>query len=314
MSAEAPKRLSGLFVPNLTPVRGDGEIDEDTLRRYVDWLIERGVHGLYPNGSTGEFTRFTAGERRRIIEIVADQVDGRVAILAGAAEANVRETIDACNYYADLGVDAVAIVAPFYFRVGPDSVYEYFKQIADESRVDVTLYNIPMFASPIDVETVKRLALDCPRIVGIKDSTGDLPGMMRLISTVRPIRPDFSFLTGWDASLAAMLLVGADGGTNATTGVLPELTGAIYAAVRCGDIDEALRWQYRLLPIFDAMVSAAEFPEGFRRAAAIRGWDFGFSRQPIGRAARYRADELQQLLLPMIDEVLLDLKARQEED
>ena len=91
-------RLTGIFTPNLVPLDQRGEINESELRRYVDWLIDRGVHGLYPNGSTGEFTRFTVEERRRIVEIIADQVDGRVPLLAGAAEANVRETVAACEY------------------------------------------------------------------------------------------------------------------------------------------------------------------------------------------------------------------------
>ncbi len=164
--------LSGIFTPNISPVDARGNVDEPTLRGYIDWLIEKGVHGLYPNGSTGEFVRFTPEERRRIIEIVVDQTAGRVPILAGAAEANVRETIDACDTYGALGCRAVAIVAPYYYRLAPEGVYAYFKEIADRVQVDVTLYNIPLFASPIDVPTVKRLALECPRIVGIKDSSG----------------------------------------------------------------------------------------------------------------------------------------------
>lgn len=94
---------------------------------------------------------------------------------------------------ARLGVRAVAIVAPFYYKLNPESVYAYFSEIARNSPIDLTLYNIPMFASPIDVPTIRRLAAECPRVVGIKDSTGDLAFMMRLIATVRPLRNDFRF-------------------------------------------------------------------------------------------------------------------------
>ena len=80
-------KLSGIYTPNIVCLDIHGNINEGETRRYVDWLIDKGVHGLYPNGSTGEFTRFTAEERVRIIEIIADQVNGRVPILAGAAEA-----------------------------------------------------------------------------------------------------------------------------------------------------------------------------------------------------------------------------------
>lgn len=303
--------LSGIFTPNITPLDVHGRLDEDKLRAYVDWLIDHGVHGLYPNGSTGEFVRFTPQERRRVIEVVADQTRGRVPILAGAAEANVDETVRACDTYGELGCRAVAIVAPFYYRLAPDGVYAYFKEIADRVSVDVTLYNIPLFASPIDVATVKRLAEECPRVVGIKDSSGDIPHMMRMISEVRPIRSDFFFMTGWDVSLVPMLMVGADGGTNATSGVVPELTRAIYDACKAKQWEQAMTLQYQLLPLFDSMISTSEFPEGFRRGAKVRGWNLGESRTPLTAQQATAADKAQariQELLSKFDFVRNDPK------
>jgi 4-hydroxy-tetrahydrodipicolinate synthase len=288
--------LQGIFTPNIVPLDRRGEIDEPELRRYVDWLIERGVHGLYPNGSTGEFTRFTAEERRRIIDIIADQNRGRLPILAGAAEANTRETIRACEHYQALGVRAVAIVSPFYYKLSPAGVYAYFKEIADNSPIDVTLYNIPMFASPIDVPTVQRLAGECPRIAAIKDSSGDLPHMMRMIAAVRPVRPDFAFLTGWDAALMPMLLVGCDGGTNATSGVVPEITRKLYDLTIARRLDEARELQYRLLKLFDAMIYSAEFPEGFRAALRLRGINTGAGRQPQSDVQQRHLEELSDQL------------------
>lgn len=290
------KRLTGIFTPNVVPLDRTGEINEPELRKYVDWLIERGVHGLYPNGSTGEFTRFTAEERRRIVEIMADQAAGRVPILAGAAEANSRETIKACEHYHRLGVRAVAIVSPFYYKLTAAGVYAYFREIADNSPIDVTLYNIPMFASPIDVPTVKRLAEECPRVVGIKDSSGDLPNMMRMIAAVRPIRPEFSFLTGWDAALMPMLLVGCDGGTNATSGIVPEITRKLYDLTATGRLDEARDLQYRLLTLFDSMIYSAEFPEGFRAALRLRGIDAGVGRQPKSESQELELSALSREL------------------
>ena len=300
------KPLEGIFTPNISPTDAKGRIDEDTLRGYIDWLIERGVDGLYPNGSTGEFVRFTPEERRKIIDIVVDQTAGRVPILAGAAEANVEETIAACNAYGQLGVRAVAIVAPYYYRLAPEGVYAYFKEIADRVEVDVTLYNLPLFASPIDVQTVKRLAMECPRVVGIKDSSGDLPHMMRMIAEVRPQRSDFFFMTGWDAALVPMLMIGCNGGTNATSGVVPELTKAIYESARAGQWDRAMQLQYRLLPLFDAMISVAEFPEGFRRGALIRGWDLGISRQPLSDQQWSAADKAQKRLEELLSSFHLE--------
>jgi 4-hydroxy-tetrahydrodipicolinate synthase len=218
-----------------------------------------------------------------------------VPVLAGAAEANVRETLAACEAYAGFGARAVAIVSPFYYRLSPESVYAYFREIALASPIDVTLYNIPMFASPIEVPTIKRLA-ELPRIVGIKDSSGDLAFMMRLIAAVRPLRPDFSFLTGWEAVLVPMLLVGCDGGTNATSGVVPEVTRKLYDLTCAGQLDEAMRWQYRLLELFDAMLYSADFPEGFRAAVELRGFRMGRSRQPMTPEQRIDRAALQKVL------------------
>ncbi|HEV2969877.1 MAG TPA: dihydrodipicolinate synthase family protein, partial [Pirellulales bacterium] len=275
----APK-IEGIFVPHMVPLDNAGQIDETELRRYIDWLIAKGVHGLYPNGSTGEFTRFTAEERRRVVQIVCEQAAGRVLVLAGAAEANTRETIRACETYAGFGARAVAIVSPFYYRLGPESVYAYFREIALNSPIDVTLYNIPIFASPIDVPTIRRLA-ELPRIAGIKDSSGDLTFMMRMIAAVRPARPGFAFLTGWEALLVPSLLIGVDGGTHATAGVVPEVMCSLYDLTRSGRTEEAMKLQYRLLELFDAMLYSADFPEGFRAAVELRGIHLGPSRQPL---------------------------------
>ena len=308
MKSAADHRLRGLFVPHMTPLDQAGELDLDTLRRYVQWLADAGVHGLYPNGSMGEFTRFTSAERHEITRTVAEAAAGRLEILAGAAEATHREIVETCRRYDALGLRTVAVVTPYYFRIGADAVYEFYSRIAEAIPNDLTLYNIPAFASPIDVATVVRLAENHGNIVGIKDSSGDLPHMMRMIREVRPVRPDFRFFTGWDASLTPMLLAGCDGGVNATSGVLPELTLAIYQAANRGDWETAMRWQYRLLPIFDAMLGAGEFPEGFRQAAAVRGWDFGRSRLAVGSEAGQKAAEARAKLEPLIEAALGDLK------
>jgi 4-hydroxy-tetrahydrodipicolinate synthase len=272
-------KLQGIFTPTLVPLDERGQINETELRRFISWLIDHGAHGLYPNGSTGEFTRFSEAERRRIVQIVCSEARGRVPILAGAAEANVAETLAACEAYAGMGAQAVAIVSPFYYKLSPESVYAYFAEIARNSPIDLTLYNIPMFASPIDVPTIRRLA-EFPRVIGIKDSSGDLANMMRMISTVRPVRPDFCFLTGWEAVLAPMLMIGCDGGTHASGNAVPEVTRRIYDLCRAGNYEEAMKWQYRILELFDVMLYPFEFPDGFRAAAELRGFRMGRSRQP----------------------------------
>lgn len=288
-------KITGILTPHMVPLEADGRINESELRRYVDWLISQGVHGLYPNGSTGEFVRFTAEERRELVKVVCEQAAGRVPVLAGAAEANARETIRACEAYCGFGARAVAIVSPFYYRLSAESVYAYFREIALNSPIDVTLYNIPMFASPIDVPTIRRLA-ELERVVGIKDSSGDVAFMMRMIASIRPYRPEFSFLTGWEAVLVPMLMVGADGGTHATSGVVPELTRQMFDLAQARQFEPAMTLQYRLLELFDAMLYSADFPEGFRAAVELRGFVMGRSRQPLSPAQQIDRQKLQKLL------------------
>ena len=290
------EKLQGIFTPTLVPIDARGQINEAELRRFIRWLIASGVHGLYPNGSTGEFTRFNEEERRQIVRITCDEARGRVPILAGAAEANVKETLGACEAYAAMGARAVAIVSPIYYRLSPESVYAYFAEIARYTPIDITLYNIPMFASPIDVPTICRLAADFPRVVGIKDSSGDLAFMMRMIAAIRPMRPDFTFLTGWEAVLAPMLMVGCDGGTNASSNAVPEVMRRIYDLCRAGNYQEAMRWNYRVLALFDTMLYPFEFPDGFRAAAALRGFDFGGGRLPQTGAQKTDRAEMSKVL------------------
>jgi 4-hydroxy-tetrahydrodipicolinate synthase len=203
-----------------------------------------------------------------------------------------------------MGARAVAIVAPFYFKLTQESVYAYFAEIARHSPIDLTLYNIPTYATPIEVPTIRRLADEFPRVIGIKDSSGDLVFMMRMISAVRPQRPDFSFLTGWEAVLVPMLMIGCDGGTHASSNVVPEITRRMYDLFRAGNHAEAMKWQFRILELFDVMLNGFEFPDGFRAAAELRGFSFGRSRQP--QTSAQRAD--RAVLISVLQCILADFE------
>ncbi len=273
-------RIHGIYCPNPVPLHDNGQINEAELRRYIDWLIEKGVHGIYANGSAGEFLRFSLEERRRICKIICEQCAGRVPVLAGATENNTREVIESCEIYKSYGARAVALLPPIYYKLSPESVYQYFAEIAKHSPIDVTLYNIPLFCSPIDVPTIKRLAMDFPNVIGMKDSSGDMAYLARVIAAVRPSRPDFTILSGWEAALAPAMLLGADGGTHSSSGAVPELTRRLYDLCALRQWDEAVHLQLRLLEFFDVMVFAADFPEGLRAAVELRGIKLGKSRQP----------------------------------
>lgn len=289
------KKLSGIFTPNMVPLDDRGEINETELRRLVDWLIEQGISGLYPNGSTGEFLRFSFEERKRIVRIVLEQTAGRVPVLAGAAEANLRMTLQACEYYHSLGAAAVAIVAPFYYKLSSEAVYAYFAEIARNTPVNVTLYNIPQFANDISNAVLKRLC-GYERIVGIKDSSRDFPRFMNMMHGIRPLRPDFVFLTGCEETLLPTLLMGADGGTIATSGVVPEVVMRLYNHFRRGELDAAREIQFKLLSLIEVLVFGADFPEGVRQALILRGFRMGAGRQPLSPLQQLDLDAVRKVL------------------
>lgn len=294
-------KIKGILTPNLVPLDRHGNIAEEELRRYVEWLIQKGVSGLYPNGSTGEFTRFSPEERREIIRIVASQANGRVPVLAGAAEATVRDTLAACAAYAEMGCAAAAICAPYYFKLSQESVGEYFAELARQTELDIVLYNIPQFANEISLDTIERLA-DFPRIVGIKDSSRDFPRFLNLINRMRPIRPDFSMLIGTEEIVLPAILMGADGGTIATSGIVPEVVMKLYALALKGDLAEARRIQFKLLELINVMLFGAGFPEGFRAAASLRGFVMGQSRQPLSSKEKCDLSALRQTLHCILSE------------
>jgi 4-hydroxy-tetrahydrodipicolinate synthase len=284
-------RLSGIFCPNIVPFREDGSVNEGELRRIVDWLIGRGVHGLYPNGSTGEFARLSFEERLRVVEIIADENRGRVPILAGAAENSIELVVKAAHRYADLGCRAISVTGPYFYKVSPDGVEAYFREVAKRSPVDVVLYNIPQFANEIPVDCIARLAAEFPRIIGTKDSSRDMPRFLHTLNVIRPLRDDFTILIGCEEILS--LMMGADGGTIASSGVVPEAIVKIYEDFKAGRWEECKRVQFKLLDLIQAMLAAGNFPEGFRAGAALRGFAPGPSRQPMSPRAQESLKEMQ---------------------
>jgi dihydrodipicolinate synthase/N-acetylneuraminate lyase len=285
-------QLVGIFVPNIVPYDTQGRINEDELRRIIRWLASKGVTGFYPNGSMGEFIRLSYEERKRVVTIVAEEAGGR-PILAGAAEPNVDLVLDMCRFCADLGCRAVSITGPYYFKLTQESIEAYFRELAAKSPIDIVIYNIPAFANEISVPVLKRLALDCPRIIGTKDTSRDMPRFQQVLHEIKPQRPDFAVLIGWEELLCAALFMGGDGGTLSSAGVVPEVIMKIYREARSGNWAEAKRVQFKLLDLFSLMVNAPNFPEGFRAGYELRGFAPGRARFPLSAAEMALMDDIR---------------------
>lgn len=272
--------IEGIFVPNIVPYDAQGRINEGELRRIICWLVSKGITGLYPNGSMGEFIRLSYEERKRVLKIVTEEAAGK-PILAGAAEPNVDLVLEMCRYCADLGCRAVSITGPYYYKLTQESIEEYFRELAAHSPIDIVVYNIPTFANEISVPVLKRLALDCPRIVGTKDTSKDMGRFQQTLFEIKRQRPDFSVLIGWEELLCTAMFMGADGGTLSSGGVAPEIVMKLYDEARTGNWSAAKKTQFKLQELFSLMVGAPNFPEGFRAGYELRGFRVGHARFPL---------------------------------
>lgn len=208
--------LQGITPPLVTPFE-NGSIDESALGALIEHVEDGGVDALFPCGTTGEFPALTPAERLDVIERTVEHAD--VPVVAGAAATSVDETIDAVENAASIGADAAAIVAPYFTTANdPMGNRQFFEAVLDAVSIPTLLYNIPQCTGQrIEPETVEAVAAH-ERAIGIKDSSGDLA---YFLSVMERTPEDFRCLQGYDAILVPSLRMGADGGINALSNVIP---------------------------------------------------------------------------------------------
>lgn len=226
---ELADSLHGIVPPIVTPLAGPDQLDEAALERLIDYLIAGGVHGLFILGSTGEGPSISGQVRRQLIDRTCAQVDGRIPVLVGITDPSYAESLLLAQHSADAGADAVVLSAPYYFPIEQVDLLAYAKRFAREAPLPVTLYNVPSLTRMIfETATVERL-MDEPGIVGIKDSSGDVDYMRKLLDLARQ-RDDWSLLIGQEHLLVQALELGADGGVCGGANVWPQLFVQIYEA------------------------------------------------------------------------------------
>ena len=198
---------TGIMPALVTPFTEDGkQVDEGQLRALVDYCITQGVHGLVPCGTTGEFVNMSVGEKKRVIEVVVDQADGRVAVVAGTGASGTDQALDMTTYAKNVGADAALIVTPYYLKPTSRGIYEHFFTIASKVDLPLILYNIPQCTGlPLPWQTVEDLA-QIPNIVGVKDSSGQLSFILAVLEKVRD---KINVMCGHDEVVVAALAAGA---------------------------------------------------------------------------------------------------------
>ncbi len=233
----------------VTPMRPDGEVDVDALRRLVEFQITGGIFALVPCGTTGESATLSHPEHHHVMDIVTQQTAGRVPIIVGAGSNSTREAISLTRHARAIGASAVLSVAPYYNKPTQQGFFEHYKAIAESVDIPVFVYNVPgRTGSNINAETTLRLA-ELPGIAGIKEASGNIPQVMEILRH-RPER--FSLLSGDDALTLPMMALGADGAISVVANEVPTEFALMVRLCLAGDFPAARIIHERLLDLMNA--------------------------------------------------------------
>ncbi|MBF0171491.1 MAG: 4-hydroxy-tetrahydrodipicolinate synthase [Nitrospinae bacterium] len=258
-------RLTGSIVAIVTPFRG-GTVDEGALADLIDWQIEQGTDGIVVAGTTGESPTLSHAEHDRVIAFVVKKTTGRVPVIAGTGSNATDEAVRLTRHAADVGADGSLVVNPYYNRPPQEGLYRHFMAVADAADLPMLVYNIPgRTAGRVEHATLVRLAKH-DRIVGVKDATGDLVGVSRLLADI----PGFIVLSGDDLITLPMMALGATGVISVTANVAPAPMAALCRAANGGDFAAATAAHYRLLDLMTAMTVAVN-PLPVKTALALMG-------------------------------------------
>ena len=286
----------GIIPAMVTPLTKDGKVNEKVLRRFVDYLIDGGSHGLFVVGTTGEFYGLTPGEKRDLFAITVDQTKGRVPVYAGTGAITTREAVLLTRYAEEAKVDAVSVLTPMFISPSQKELVDHYTSIAASTGLPLLLYNNPPKTGVnLAAPTVRKLA-DIPNIVGIKDSSGDFTLTGEYIRLTRD--KDFYVLMGRDTLIYAALCYGGTGSIAACGNVAPRLVADIYDKFIAGDLKGALEAQFTLAPLRIAF-NLGTFPAVIKESLILLGIDAGPCMGPVGAMSDEERKELRKILTGM---------------
>ncbi len=291
----------GIMPALVTPFTKDGrQVDEDQLRLLVNHCIELGVHGVVPCGTTGEFVNMTTEEKKNVIDVVVDEVNGKVAVVAGAGASGTEQALEMAKHAQDVGADAALIVTPYYLKPTSRGIYEHYFTIASKVDVPLLLYNIPQCTGlPLPWQMVEDLA-QIPNIVGLKDSSGQLNFILAVLEKVRD---KINVMCGHDEVVVAALAAGASGAILASANFIPDTWIKIYNCMQKGDLQKARELQYTVQKI--ARITAQSGAVATKEALNMMGLNVGPVRLPlsVGGELTYEAREELRLDLEKIGKI-----------
>jgi 4-hydroxy-tetrahydrodipicolinate synthase len=285
----------GILPALVTPFIDDGkDVDDERLRALVNHCIGLGVHGVVPCGTTGEFVNLTTEEKKHVIKIVIDEVNGRVPVIAGTGASGTHEAVEMTKYAKDMGADAALIVTPYYLKPADRGIYEHYSTIASEVDLPLILYNIPQCTGlPLPWQMVEDLA-QIPNIVGVKDSSGQLSFILAVLEKVRD---KINVLCGHDEVVVAALAAGCSGAILASANVIPDVWIQIYNHVKKNELQEARELQYKVQKI--ARIIAGSGAVGTKAALNMMKIKVGPVRTPLSVGGELTYESREELRLDL---------------
>lgn len=286
--------FEGVLPAIITPFKRNSTMDLDLegLRSNIAFLLEQGVHGIVPCGSTGESATLSFEEHEQVIEVAVDEVGGRVPVLAGTGSNNTAEAIRFTEAAKDLGADGALVISPYYNKPNRSGLIKHFTRIADID-IPVVMYNVPgRTGQNLQPDLVIELARH-PNIVGIKEASGDISQVSRIIEGT--LDEDFMVISGDDGLTLPILCLGGSGVISVAANIEPALMVKMFDHFCEGELEEALDLHYTLSPLFRGLFTDTN-PIPVKKAVALRGMAGGPVRLPLDDLDAEKTKKLQEVL------------------
>lgn len=241
--------FSGAFTAIVTPFK-NGQVDEDGIKKLIQFGLDAGIHGFVPCGTTGESPTLSHDEHNRVVELTVKQVARQVKIIAGTGSNSTEEAISLTKHAKEVGVDAALLVSPYYNKPTQEGLYQHFKKVAEAVDLPIILYNIQgRTAVNIENATVEKLA-KIPNIVGVKEASGSI---LQMSEVLRLCGSDFDVLSGDDQMTYPLMALGGKGVISVVSNIIPKKMVNLVNAMNSGDFQEGRKLHFDIFELCQSM-------------------------------------------------------------
>ncbi len=296
------KKLYGVTTAMVTPFNEDGSVNLEQVAKLTEFLISKGVHCLYPLGTTGEMLKLSVSERKAIAETVVNTARGRVTVYIHVGDIQVEHVLELAQHALHIGADGIGVVTPIYFGANERELENYYKLISNSlpDNFPIYLYSIPQCAAnELSVEVVEKLAKECKNIVGIKYSYPDFTLTSKYLNV---IEGNFDVVFGPDHLFLPALALGCSGTVSGISGVYPEPFVALYQAFQEGNIGKARELQKLATKYCDVLRNGSNMSY-FKEALKMRGIDAGYMKGPQLDITNEEIEKLRKNLVEIDQEL-----------